>query len=154
MFKVWAATVLAEMRVFDGPHQSRMPRDYERWALGKKYQICHFLDIEIIFHLLLQTTADLVNNCLHCLYMDIEILRAIRMAYYGNANEEWDSFLKLKHTTRVKAYRSTDQFYTFTKQMSTLVPYSAKVSQYNFDLIADIHSILTAFSYKPSLDTP
>ncbi|CAG7831139.1 unnamed protein product [Allacma fusca] len=91
-------------------------------------------------------------SCFHSLYMDVEILRALQLEQFDPP--QWEKFLELRQHVRVELYKRTPRFDLFVRNTKRLVPYSAKASGYNFDLISDVHAIITALSFKPSLKSP
>ena len=84
--------------------------------------------------------------------MDVEILRALQLGSFDSP--AYAKFLELRLNVRVDTYKQTVRFQRFVSDMLKLVPCSAKISGYNFDLIADVHAIITACSFRPSLRTP
>jgi len=99
-----------------------------------------------------QTEEDREHTCYHGLYMDVEILRALQLGNFDTQN--YQKFLELKNNVRVDVYKQSERFQRFTDNFLKLVPCSAKISGYNFDLLADVHAIITACSFRPSLRTP
>ncbi len=99
----------------------------------------------------MQCDEERARTCYHGLYMDVEILRALQLGTYNNAG--WQKLMELRDNVRVELYKQSDRFRKFVKEILRLVPSSCKISGYNYDLIADIHAIITACSFRPSLRT-
>jgi hypothetical protein len=81
--------------------------------------------------------------------MDVEIRRALQLEVYDHL--QWDRLLEMKNNVRVDAYKNTDRFKLFAQNVASLVPFSAKFSGYNLDLIMDVHAIISSLSFRPSM---
>jgi hypothetical protein len=84
--------------------------------------------------------------------MDVEILRAMQLAMYDHS--QYHELLEMQHNVRVEAYMKSERFKFFEQHVQLLVPLSAKMSGYNFDLILKVHSIISSLSFKPYLNSP
>ncbi|CAL8102918.1 unnamed protein product [Orchesella dallaii] len=93
--------------------------------------------------------SDEGDCCYHNMYMDVEILRALQLENYDYS--QWEKFLQMKQNMRVEAYKESKRFQRFIKNYRKLVPISAKMTGYNDDLIGNVHAIITALSFRPSL---
>lgn len=83
------------------------------------------------------------------MYMDIEIVRALQLGSMENSS--WERFLQMKQNVRVEAYKNSATYKRFLENYRELVPFSAKMSGYHDDLIGNVHAIITALSFRPSL---